>query len=100
MSELWISTRSIDDDTVRQALDPFSNYFITTNLYWECNCAHNYFRSSDMLLCENCGSFRDESPDARIGDLEDMGICENWYSSNIKQSYDQYNLNDRIFAEV
>ena len=47
----------IDEDAVRQAIDKESGFFMTTNLYWECNCEEYSARPATMAMCQNCGEF-------------------------------------------
>ena len=65
----------IGEPEIRQALEyPRTGYFITTNLYWDCNCPVDFHRPADMPMCENCKAFQDESPDSRINELRAGGI--------------------------
>ena len=59
---------------IAQALGPETPYFMTTSLYWDCECQRNYIRPRDMNMCENCGAFKDESPDSRVSELRTAGI--------------------------
>ena len=81
----------ITEESIIQALDPDNPYFITTSLYWECECHGNFVRSAGMNMCENCGAFRDECPDARLLDIKDSGTHVDWTRPEVIRTLDQYN---------
>ena len=85
----------IDEQAIIRALDPGNSYFITTSLYWECACNDNFLKPAGMEMCEDCGAFRDESADARIGDLMDHGIHVLWTGPEALRTLDEYNTADR-----
>ena len=85
----------IDEQAVIRALDPGNAYFITTSLYWECDCNSSFLKPADMRMCEDCGAFRDESADARIGDLRNHGIHVLWTGLEALRTLDEYNTADR-----
>lgn len=68
------------------------DYFVTTSLYWECECQEGYFRPQEMACCENCGSFADESPDARIHELRNHGVHLDYHDPAVRATMDQHNL--------
>ena len=69
---------------VIQALSyPGTNYFITTSLYWDCDCREGYIKPSDIQMCEECGSFREDQPDSRINELRQDGIHLDWMDPQI-----------------
>ena len=85
----------IDKDAIIRALEPANEYFITTSLYWDCECEHNYTRPADMNMCENCGTTQDESPNARIGELRRHGIHVDWTAPNIVKTLEEHNVLSR-----
>ena len=91
------AVQPIDEGAITLALSPDSPYFITTNLWWECECPQ-FAKSRDMEMCEECGSFRDECPDARIGDLKDQGIHVDWSAPEVTATLDEYNVPERAPA--
>ena len=67
--------REITDADIVAALDESRlDYFMTTSLYWDCQCREDYQRPAGMAMCENCEAFRDESADSRINELRASGI--------------------------
>ena len=66
--------RPIGEADVLRALDPDHEYFITTSLYWDCECDSGFIRSSEVKMCEQCGAFREDSPDSRIHEMKQLGI--------------------------
>lgn len=64
-----------EEDILRALDDSVLDYFITTSLYWDCQCpGDGYHRPADMPMCEACEAFRDESADSRINELRHAGI--------------------------
>ena len=62
-------------DILKALDDSQPEYFITTNLYWECNCPGGGFhRSAQMETCRDCEARRDDEPDSRINELRQAGI--------------------------
>ena len=45
-----------------------------------------------MACCENCGSFADKSPDARIHELRSHGIHLGYHDPAVRATIDQHNL--------
>ena len=71
-------------DQVIQALSyPGTNYFITTRLYWDCECRENYIKAADVPMCEECGAFREDQPDSRINEMRQEGIHLDWNDPQI-----------------
>lgn len=88
---------AITEDKIVQALshsDP-DDYFVTTRLYWECECPEEYFRPQQMAYCENCGSFAEECPDARIHELRANGIHLDYHDPTVRATMDQHNIRSR-----
>ena len=81
----------IDADAIAQALDPDSAYFITTSLWWECECPELKVHPRYRLMCEDCGAFKEDCPDARISGLRSQGIHIVWDDPEILVTLDQYN---------
>ena len=83
--------RPITAAAIAQALAyPETPYFMTTNLYWDCNCDSNFIRPSGMSMCEDCGAWRDESPDSRINELRDDGIHVDWLDPKAMATLEEY----------
>ena len=61
-------------DILKALDDQQPQYFITTNLYWDCECQDNFQRNHLMEMCEQCGRFREDRPDSRINELRQCGI--------------------------
>ena len=88
--------RPIDQDAIIQALEfPRTGYFITTNLYWDCECDPNYIRPADMRMCENCGMLQEESPQSRINELRTLGIHIDLDHPNIITSLAEHSILSR-----
>lgn len=91
-------TPSIDEKAIIQALDyPRTPYFITTNLYWDCDCdpPQSSFKPQDMPMCEDCGTFRDESPDSRINEMRLFGIHLDFHDPTVLASLEQHSTSFR-----
>ena len=75
-----MTTPAITESDIAEALDQGQNSFMTTHMFWDCNCPHSagYIRPASMLMCEDCGEFRDESPDSRINEIRSAGIHLPW----------------------
>lgn len=41
----------------------------TTNIGWDCECAEDHMRSSELESCPRCGTHRDEQPDSRKAEV-------------------------------
>lgn len=76
------------------------DYFVTTRLYWECECPEGYFRPREMACCENCGSFADDWPDARIHELRSYGIHLDYHDPAVQATMDEYNLQSRDALQI
>ena len=83
---------NIDETAIILALDNTQPYFITSNLYWECNCENNCIRPAQVPFCEECGLHREDAPDARIGDMKAMGIHVDWSDPEAMRSLEEHNL--------
>ena len=44
---------------------------ITTPLFWDCNCKHNYIHPKEQTVCQICGADADEQPDSMISEVVD-----------------------------
>ena len=82
----------IDDRAIIQALDETNKFFITTPLFGDCSCPKTYIHNHTMLMCEDCGALRDESPDSRIGEIRQAGIHIDWTHPTVKQTLEAHNL--------
>lgn len=71
------------------------DYFITTHLFWECECDEDYFHSADMLMCEHCGVLAEDSADARIHELRAAGIHLDYHNPEVLATMDEYNLRNK-----
>ena len=86
----------IDEDAIKQALEyPATSYFITTNLYWDCECDTDYHRPRNMDLCEYCGTCREDAPDSRINELEMHGIRLDFADGETLATLDQHSAGSR-----
>ena len=86
-----IPVTSIDEAAVILALSyPETPYFITTTLYWDCECPKNYIRPAGMLMCENCGAHREDQPDSRINEARRHGIHLDWAAPPIAQTLQEH----------
>ena len=67
--------REITGQDILLALDGNqTEYFITTSLYWDCECLEDFQKPAGMLMCEQCEAFQEDHPDSRIGELRRNGI--------------------------
>ena len=88
----------ITDDKIIVALSQHArgpdDYFMTTRLFWECECSQNYFHLRDALRCPTCGEWNVDCADARIHELalSVSGLCLDWQSRHFRESLDEYNL--------
>ena len=97
-----MTTTRITEQDIARALDPEVPYFMTSNLWWDCNCqpattpsaarGSGFHRPRSMLMCEDCGSFRDESPNSRINELAAAGIHLPWEDDHTFDTLDEYNI--------
>lgn len=79
---------------IQAAMNPEIPYFITTSLYWDCECPQRPFqRPASQESCPDCETFRDEQPDSRIGELPaEIAAAVNWTSPDTVNTLDQHNL--------
>ena len=70
----------INDDSIAQALDPTSPMSITSTLYWGCECEYptTHVHNWTMMMCEECGTLRDNSPDSGLDEIRNAGIHIDW----------------------
>lgn len=85
----------VDQEAIQSALDHDCEYFITTRLYWDCECKDDYIRTAGAGPCPQCNAERDEMPDSRIGEMATQGIVLDWLDPGITPTYDQHNLGHR-----
>ncbi len=86
----------IDKAAVLQALEyPRTEYFITTSMYWDCECPADYHRPKGMDMCENCGTFREDSPDSRINELKLKGVHLDLAGRETVMTLEEHNANSR-----
>ena len=43
---------------------------LTTEKYWDCECEVNYINPKSNDKCMLCGTFREDSPDSRVSEVE------------------------------
>ena len=87
-------TGTVTTDDVILAL-PYAgpgDYFITIHLYWECECAYDYFHGKDTLMCERCGALAEDCADARIH--------PNYHDPAVLATLDEYNLRAKGLAQT
>ena len=78
--------------SVAQAMRyPETQFFMTTMLFWDCECREDYIHPRDMLMCEKCGYFKDECPDSRINEIRAAGIHLPWAAPEFAYSLDAHN---------
>ena len=86
----------IEENDIIQALDyPCSEYFITTSMYWDCECRENYIKRLDQLMCENCGQFQEDAPSSRINELRHHGFHIDWTQPEWRASLYEHNKKSR-----
>ena len=73
-----MTTAAFTETDVAQALAREDGFFMTTHLYWDCNCDAGYIHPYSQLHCRKCNTLRDEAPDARINEIEAAGIHHPW----------------------
>ncbi len=76
------------------------DYFLTTGLYWECDCSADFVHPAALARCEECGSQREECPDADLRMLDAFGIAVDFTDPAVQASLCAYNLrpdNPRIW---
>ena len=62
------------DDILKALDDGQPEYFITTNLHWDCECNEDFQRPQVMEICRQCGRSQEEQPGSRINELRHRGI--------------------------
>ena len=73
-----MTTAAFTETDIAQALAREDGFFMTSHLYWDCQCNSNYIHPHSHLRCHACNALRDESPDARINEIESAGIHHPW----------------------
>ena len=81
-----IQRTPIHDDSIAQALDPTSPISITSRLYWDCQCQHpmTHVHNRTMLMCEECGTLRHNSPNSGLAEIRDAGIHIDWTHPQVR----------------
>ena len=87
--------RPIDQQAIVQALSADTPYFITTYLYWDCECPTNYTRPVAMNMCENCGAFQNECPDSAISDIRSHSIHIDLTDPQVVATLEEHNISAR-----
>ena len=86
----------IDEQAIIQALEyPATDYFITTDLFWDCDCEQRYIRPADMPTCENCGADQDECPPSRINEIWYFGIHVDWMEPAVLNTLEEHSTGSR-----
>ena len=93
-------TVTTDDVVLALAYAGPGDYFITTHLYWECECADDYFHGKDTLMCERCGALAEDCADACIHELRAAGIHPNYHDPAVLATLDEYNLRAKGLAQT
>ena len=55
--------------------------FITTSLFWDCECETDYIKPFDFYECQDCGQIYEDAPDSRVNEINGHGILIDWYST-------------------
>jgi len=50
---------------------------ITNENFWDCECEHNFIHPKSEASCNKCGAVREEQPDSRENELQQMGFIKN-----------------------
>lgn len=88
-------THPPNEEAIIQAFQyPATQYFITTSMFWDCDCWENFIRPADMPMCEECGAFKSECPDSRINEIRTTGIHVRWTDPSIIQTLTPHNTTD------
>ena len=88
--------QSIDAPAIAQALSyPETSYFITSNLFWDCQSSDGYIRPADMLMCENCGQLREAAPPSPLNEIRDHGIHLDWTAPHALASLEEHSVASR-----
>jgi len=45
-----------------------------TDEYWDCDCEDNYIKSVSLDHCEDCGAYREQSPDSHLNEVLEKGL--------------------------
>ena len=80
------TTAVSEQDIIAALQNPMRTIFMTTTLFWDCECWNNYIRPADMPMCENCGQLREESPNSRINEIKNTGIHIMWNDRKISET--------------
>ena len=87
----------ISEDAIVQALYyPRTPYFITSNLYWDCDCRTGYIHPFGMPMCEECGTLRDDAPPSRINEMKFMSIHMDLLDPGVVSSLEEHNVLTRL----
>ena len=86
---------STEEDILHALSYPDTPYFITTSLYWDCDCSGDYIRRADMLMCEDCGAFRDEAPDSRLNEMKALSIHMDLHDPAVVATFEEHNTRHR-----
>ena len=83
----------IDAAAVELALSGRTEYFITTRLFWDCECREDRIRPGSDAACAACGALRAEQPDSRINEVQKLrpGPGIDWTSPGVIETMDEYN---------
>ena len=63
----------IDAAAVELALSGRTEYFITTRLFWDCECPEDRIRPRKDKACAACGAVGELQPDSRIDEVQALG---------------------------
>ena len=88
-----MSTPHITEIEILQALNPENSYFLTSRLFWNCRCdpTCGNIRPHSMLMCEDCGALRDQSPDSSVAEIRAAGIHRPWTEPAITATLEEHN---------
>ena len=68
----------------------FIETFITTSLFWDCDCETKYINSFESCECQICGQIREDAPASRINEINASGILIDWYSPRIRDTLESF----------
>lgn len=87
---------AITEAAILQALSyPQTEYFITTDLYWDCECPTRYIHRTDMLMCEECGTLQQEAPQSRLNEMKAMSIHMDLHDPSVVATFEEHNPRQR-----
>ena len=75
------------------------DYFLTTGLYWECDCAADFVHPAAVAHCGECDMQREESPDADLRSLDQFGIAVDFTDPAARASLCAHNIYGREHGE-